>query len=749
MNKLIIAEKPSVALRLALSLGDGKPKRGYFNGVSYYETINGADLLYIVAAVGHLFTLRQRDQQKELPIFNIEWVPSYAVNQASYFTKKYLDTIWEISKKCHYFINACDYDIEGTVIGTNAIRYILNNKDMAKPVDSSQIKRMRFSTTTQLDLVEAYKKVNQFDEGNFEAGEARHMLDWMWGINMSRALIRAMASSGVKKILSVGRVQGPTLAVLAKRELEIRDFKPRDYWKLFITYKETDFENRRGAIFEEQEADELLEKTRKAQTKVKLVEAKDSDMRPYPPFDLTSMQLEASRVFGIDPSRTLAIAQALYERSYISYPRTTSQKLPYTLNLPRVIKALSAVDKYKEHADRLIKENRYKPAEGLKEDEAHPAIYPTGELAKKLSAEEEKIYDLVVRRFLACFAEWATIESKKIILDAGGEEYEATASKVKKAGWLEFYTYYKPRNSTLPEMQLGTVVTPDDTFSKKLVTEPPKRYSKASLIALLEKKDLGTKATRAQIIDTLFKREYIKGSRIEVTGLGMSVYNALSQYCGEILDEELTRKLEDDMDKISKGAIKEAEVLNEGKEMLTKIITDFKQNEKGIGEELQKGLKEFQDSNILGVCSKCGGNLAIKRSKTGKSFVGCSNWPNCNNTYPLPQYAGIVPIGKACEVCKTPRIKVFRKGRRPFDMCLDPNCPTKKDWGKPDSNEKIEVKKASEIKTADKVQAGTAVSSQAGQQRKSAKKAGRSRKSAGAKKPQAKNRKKKAEEEVE
>ncbi len=558
---------------------------------------------------------------------------------------------------------------------------------------------MRFSTTTQEDLLRAYKEMSEYDKSYFEAGEARHMLDWMWGINLSRALIRAMQSTGVKKVLSIGRVQGPTLGILAKREYEIREFKPQDYWKLFLSYSGTEFESRRGNIFEKKVAEEILEKVKKAEVQVKLVETKDSELRPYPPFDLTSMQLEASRVFGIDPSKTLAIAQSLYERSYISYPRTTSQKLPYTLNLPRIIKMLAGAEKYKAHAERLIAGARYRPAEGIKEDEAHPAIYPTGELAKKLAPEEEKIYDLITRRFLSCFAEYAVMEYKKIVLDAAGEEFEATASKVRKRGWMEFYTYHRPKESELPGLEPDKVIEPEKIYTKKLVTEPPKRFTKATLIALLEKKDLGTKATRAEIIDTLFRREYIKDSRIEVTGIGLSVYKALSEYCGEILDEELTRKLESDMESIMKGSAKEEDVVNEGQEIIRKIIKEFKENEKGIGEELQKGLKELNDSSIIGTCLKDGGNLIIRRSKAGKNFVGCSNWPNCDNTYPLPQGAKIVPSGKVCEICKTPKVKVFRRGKRPFEMDLDPNCASKKDWGKPkEPEEKIEVKKASEIK---------------------------------------------------
>ncbi len=701
MNKLIIAEKPSVAVRMAMSLGDGQPKRGAFNGVGYYELNRGSDTLFVVAAAGHLFTLRQKSKEREIPVFDIEWIASYKANDSSYFTKKYLDTIAEIGKKCSVYINACDYDIEGTVIGTNIIRYVTKG-DPNADVDASKIRRMKFSTTTRQDLIAAYDGLEAFDAYNFDAGEVRHMLDWMWGINLSRALIRAIYAAGTKKILSIGRVQGPALAVLAEREEEIGKFVPKDFWKVLVTFKEVDFENIKGNIFEKDIAEKILAATKNSEIVVKSVERKENKMRPYPPFDLTSLQLEANRVFGIDPSRTLAIAQSLYEKSYISYPRTTSQKLPYALNLPRIINALAKNEHYKNIAEKLIAGSRYKPAEGMKEDDAHPAIYPTGETPKKLEGEEERIYDLITKRFLACFGEYASVDATRIVLDASGENYAASGNIIKNSGWLELYGYYKPKEATLPEVKEGEKITPEKIQSKKGVTEPPKRYGKASLIALLEKKNLGTKATRAEIIDTLFRREYIKGTRIEVTALGLSVYAALKKYCPQILDEELTHKLEADMEDIMKGKANKKEVIDEGKNIIRNLVSTFKSNEKGIGEELKKGMKESEAASALGKCPKCGGNLVIKRSSAGKTFVGCSNWPQCSAAYPLPQGAGVYPTGKVCELCNTPIVKVFRRGKRVFQMDLDPNCSSKKDWKKPDTQvEEVKAVKASTIKNTE------------------------------------------------
>ena len=680
MRSLIIAEKPSVALRIAMALGDGHPLRKGFNGVSYYELANKGDTVCVVAAVGHLFSIQQKGASKTLPVFDVEWVPSFKVSQSSYFTKKYLDTILEVGKGCDSFVNACDYDIEGTVIGTNIIKYV-QGRDVNGEITGDGVRRMHFSTTTLSDLLASYEKAQGFDRNYFDAGETRHILDWFWGINLSRALMRAISSGGQRKVMSIGRVQGPTLAVLAVREREIKGFKPRDYWKVFATAQGTEFENKRGAIFEEPVAQELMAKAKAGPAVVEKADAIESAMRPFPPFDLTSLQLEASRTLGLDPSKTLSLAQSLYERSYISYPRTSSQKLPLSLNLPRIITDLSKNPAYAEIANALIKGSRFRPAEGSKEDEAHPAVYPTGELPVRLAPDEAKLYDLIARRFLSVFGEYASIQRTTVLLRIGDEKYEAQGSRVTKSGWLAIYGYYKPDEKSIPAFVQGAPVAIDKAQSRKLVTKPPDRFSKAGIIALLEKKGLGTKATRAAIVDTLFNRGYIQNKRIEVTDYGMSVYDALDKYCEPIVDEAMTKTLDDDMEEIIHGKETEAEVIGKGKGILTDIIKTFTKNQREISQSLQKGLQQTKESNVLGKCLKDGGNLVVKYSKLGKQFAACANWPNCNNTYPLPQNAKIVPTGKTCQFCKTPIIKVFRQGKV-FEMDLDPTCVTKKDWAK-------------------------------------------------------------------
>jgi DNA topoisomerase-1 len=675
MDTLIIAEKPSVALRLAMALGGGKQEQKHTDErVSYFEIKSGKDTTFVAAAVGHLFTIRQRDKTRGYPVLDIEWAPSHSVSSFSEYTKKYLDTLVSISKKCDKFINACDYDTEGTVIGTNIIKFL------GRGSLEDKAKRMKFSTTTTEDLVDAYKHMTPLDMDNFYAGEVRHMLDWLWGINLSRALTHALAGRSFGgKSLSIGRVQGPTLALLARHEISIEKFVPKPFWRLNVVIQDTEFFNSRGDITDRNVASAAYEKTKQFSQKglIESIDATERKVNPYPPFDLTSLQMESSRALRIDPSRTLAIAQSLYERSYISYPRTSSQKLPATLGLQRIISDISKNPNYEALAKMLIKARKFTPKEGAKTDEAHPAIFPTGVTPQGVTEEEARLYDLITKRFLGCFADAATVARLRVVADFNGEKYVANGARVTDKGWLEFYDYTKLEERELPTFTKGARVSAMKVDMNEMKTQPPKRYSKATLISELEKRNLGTKATRASILDTLFKRNYIEGTSLKATKFGMSVYEALEKNCKMIVDEKTTRTLEDDMESIAKHQKTEQEVLQEGKDMLLEALKTFDEHKEQIAEEMRKAQYE---SEVLGKCPKDGGSLVVRKSRAGKTFAACANYPKCMNTYSLPQNALIQPTGKTCEHCHTPIIKVIRRAKRLFEMDLDPKCVTKKDW---------------------------------------------------------------------
>ncbi|MCX8194566.1 MAG: DNA topoisomerase I [Candidatus Micrarchaeota archaeon] len=673
--KLVICEKPKVAEKIAFAIGAGKATKKILHNVPYYEVERQGEKIAVVSAVGHLYTLRQAvsEEERQWPVFSVEWAPVYEVEKDADYAKNYLDAIKSLSKNADEFISACDFDIEGSLIGYNVIRFACGSNDG---------KRMKFSTLTPDELENAYIERGELDLPNALAGEARHILDWFYGINLSRALMSSIRSAGKHQIMSIGRVQGPALAILARKEKEIGSFVPQPYWEVSCVAKGITLLHTHGRFAKREEAQKALASSAPQGT-VQKIDRKEYLQPAPPPFDLTSLQVEAYRVFGFAPALTLELAQSLYEASMISYPRTSSQKLPPKLNLKKIIEAVSKIPPYAQLSSGLLAAGRTVPVEGKKEDPAHPAIHPTG-IYRKMSEREMRLYDLIVRRFLSCFGEAAVREAQKVVVLSGTETYSAAGNRTVKQGWLDIYgPYVKLEEVSLPQFSEGEAVRLSSFKMQEKKTQPPKRYTPASLVSELERLGLGTKATRAVVVETLFKRGYAEGASIKVTPFGMAVYDALSKIAPEILDEKLTRNLEEEMEKIQDGE-NEKKAIEDGKRMLEKILSKFEGKEKDVGLDLLSGLKkkEMGDS-LLGPCKKCGkGELRVIRSKLGKQFVGCSSYPECTATYPLPQNAKIKWLEKNCPSCSTPVIRVTRKGKKTFEMCLEPSCETKKGWSK-------------------------------------------------------------------
>ena len=673
MVSLIIAEKPKVAERIANALGE-KVSRKVMNGVAYYEIGRKGRKIFIAPAVGHVYTLKQKSGGRDYPVFDVEWVPSYEANKNLTYTKNYLKTIETISKQADEFISACDYDIEGSLIAGNVIKFACK---------SSKGKRMKFSALVSDELVDAYENMADLDYNNIWAGEARHILDWVWGINLSRGLMSAAQKAGERRILSIGRVQGPSLKILSDREREIERFKSEPYWQLIAYCKGVKFMHEKEKFMKKEEAVKAKEHSGR-QALVEKVSKNIYKQSPNPPFDLTSLQLEAYYKFGFTPTQTLEAAQSLYEAGLISYPRTSSQQLPGKLNLPKIISAISENSKYVALAKVLISENRFKPYEGKKTDPAHPAIFPTGLVPGKISGVHLNLYDLIVKRFLACFAEWATREKVKVNLLLGKERYYADGVRTVKNGWIDFYApYAKFEEVSLPEFKEGEKLEVEKLQIVQKKTQPPRRFTSATIIQTLEAKSLGTKATRATIIDILYERRYTFGREIKVTPFGLAVCDALEKNCPEILDEQLTRRLEFSIEQIQEGNLTKERVIEDGEDILKEILVKFKQREKEIGFDLVAALRKTEyEKNVVGECPKCGGELRIITSRaTKKRFVGCSNYPKCSAAFPIPQFGVVAPLNKKCNECGLPMVMVFA-GKKRFSMCINPGCKSKENWGK-------------------------------------------------------------------
>lgn len=666
---LIITEKPQAALKIASALGNYKKISEA--GVSYFEVEHENKKILVASAAGHLFNLTYKKGQKGWPVFEVEWQPSHNLKKSS-FTKKYYDLLKKLSRKAKEIIIATDFDIEGTVIGWNILRFICQEKNA---------KRMKFSTLTKEELKKAFDSpLIEIDWENAYAGEARHIIDWLYGINLSRALMSAIKKAGSFKVLSIGRVQGPALKIIVDREKEIKNFKPEPFWQVFAKLKDLDVDFKYPKdIFNKKE----LDKFKDIKEAIAATKKSESRIPPEHPFDLTTLQREAYRVYKISPSQTLAIAQKLYLEGLISYPRTSSQKIPEVIQPKKILKALE------KHFPEVKFATRQKPVEGEKTDPAHPSIYPTGEY-KKLSGNDEKLYTLIAKRFIAAFSPDAKTHNKKITLTALNNQdikFSASGVQIIEKGWTSFYPV-KIEENTIPDLEGNVKIEKIKIEEKK--TQPPPRYTPSSLITLLEKKNLGTKATRSIIVDILYERGYLDGKSIQATPLGLKLINTLEKYSPIIVDENLTRQLEEQMEKIQNSKEnfeeKEKEVVEKAKRLILDISKEFKINEEKIGKELIEAIQEIRkenyNNNTLMPCPTCKkGNLRIMYNKKARRyFIACSSYPECKQTYSLPPNALIKKAedDKRCEADNFPKLIAIRKGKRPWEFCFNPNCPAQK-----------------------------------------------------------------------
>lgn len=660
---LILTEKPQAAAKIADALG--KAKRLGDAGVPYYEVSRDGEKIVVAAAAGHLFTLSQKTRHA-LPIFDLEWVPSYEKKAA--FTKKFYQTLARLGRDAKNFVVATDYDVEGEVIGLNIIRYIFHQKDA---------KRMKYSTLTPTELEYSYTHLMPtIDWGQAIAGETRHYLDWMYGINLSRALMEAIRKTGSFKIMSIGRVQGPALRLIVDKEIEIQAFKPSPFWQIYITILGTRLKYHKD-ITNKKELEKF--KDLKGKTASVKTDTKEESIQPPAPFDLTTLQIEAYKFFKINPARTLQICQHLYLSGLISYPRTSSQKIPESIAPGKILNKLAQEFKFVE----LV--TRKKPIEGSKSDPAHPSIFPTGDIAR-LTGEDKNIYELIVKRFVSCFCSDAQISNKVITAEAEGLKFVARGLEIKEEGWMKVYPA-RMQEKELKDINGEHKIEKVDVEEKE--TQPPHRYTPASLVSELARRNLGTKATRAAIVETLYEREYIKEQSIHATPLGIKLIDTLKVYSPVIIDDKLTRSFEKEMDSIISAKKdldkKETKIIDDAKISITKIVEDFKKHELKIGEKLADMIKEQREQtykeNIIMKCPKCKkGDLRILFNRLWRRyFVACSAYPECKTTFSLPPNALIKKTDKVCEKCAWPMMMSLKKGKRPWIFCFNPECKSRKE----------------------------------------------------------------------
>ena len=681
---LIITEKPDAAKRIAEALDTkGNVKKSVQNNVPFYEAYRNSDIV-VVPAIGHLYTVgSKKGTSRDCPIFDYHWVPKYRVERGASKIRVWLKVIAKLAENAEVFVDACDFDIEGSIIGYCILKYACGSKE-----DSAL--RMKYSTLTKEELQESYSHMlPHLDFAMVEAGLARHEADWLYGINLSRALTSAVKNSSEQyATISTGRVQGPTMMFLEEREKTIKSFVPISYWiltaKILINGETFDVDYSK-TFDSRQEAVSVFAACKTKEGKIESVTVKDFWQNPPFPFDLGALQSEAYRIFHYAPMKTSSIAQHLYLAALISYPRTSSQKLPPAIGYQAIFKRLSNSPAYGKIINELLSKPRLKPNEGAKTDTAHPAIYPTGNLPERpLATPEGNVFDLIMRRFIAVFGEPALNQSTKITVDINGNSFYLTGTRTLNEGWLRLYKpYIEVKDTALPPLTEGQIVSVKRVVMKENFTKPPARYNPRSLLMKMEKEEIGTKATRAGIIQTLCDRKYLTGTdSLTVSDLGSKVIEVLSKYCPTVISPEMTRKLEGDMEQIQAGKQTKEVIIRSAVEILKPVISEIKEKQSDIGTQLSEALNKSRlKERVVGSCPKCAeGKLVILRSRTsGKRFVGCTNYfeNKCNVTFPLPQIGTIKSLAIPCKSCGCPVIYVVTKGRRPWRLCLNPTCPAK------------------------------------------------------------------------
>ena len=665
--RLIISEKANAAKKIAQFLAEGPVKEGKHRSVPHHTFEWGDEECVSVGLKGHVLNPEYPEEysnwQKVEPSNLID-----AEIQKSVSEKGVAEAVRSLSKKADRVVIATDFDREGELIGVEALSLAFE----ANPSLVDHVERARFSALTKGEVTRAFDELVEVSRDLAAAGEARQDIDLIWGATLTRWVSRATKRYG-SAFLSVGRVQSPTLVLIAERERERRAFVPEPYWEIEANLKNGEAFTARhahGRFREEDAARTAYEKLTEIAT---ITEVKEkSATRPAPiPFNTTGF-LAAAAGIGISPSRAARLAEDLYTDGYISYPRTDNTVYPSSVDLREVLGQLRRAEEVGPYVEKLLERGKLSPTRGKKETTDHPPIYPTGRASKgALRDDQWKIYQLVVRRFLATLSAPAKTLRTTVRLESGGEPLISGGTVVTQEGWLAVYPYGRRPDEEMPSLSEGQEVKVEakDLLAKE--TQPPGRYGQGRLIRLMEDLGLGTKATRPSIIQNLYDRGYVHDDPLVPTETGIAVAQALKDFASEIATHEMTAELERSMDEISEGKTSKDVVVDESRDVLRRVYEHLENSEEEFADIVWGGIRE---DSVLGPCKKCGRNLTIRRArKSGKRFAGCEGYPECDQTYSLPPRGEIIPLGTLCEACGSPEIKVVG-GRRPWITCIDMSC---------------------------------------------------------------------------
>jgi DNA topoisomerase-1 len=575
-----------------------------------------------------------------------EFEPSYTVPQDK---KK---TITNLKKKIKPTTNiwiATDEDREGEAIGWHLLK--------ALKIDAQKhdVKRIVFHEITKNAILDSIENPREINDDLVDAQQARRVLDRLVGYELSPLLWKK-----IRYGLSAGRVQSVAVRLIVEREREIEAFKPEEFWKLignFIGDEKKEFEahlakisGKKAEVGNKKEADKILKNLKNADYKVTKVEEKKAKRNPAPPFITSTLQQEASRKLGFSVKKTMMIAQQLYEgvelaeghRGLITYMRTDS----FNLSSQAIKQAHKVIEK--EYGKKYLAEKPrvYKKAKGAQE--AHEAIRPTNiektpeALKKYLNKDQYRLYELIWKRTVACQMQTAILNQVKAFIEANGYTFEATGQTIDFAGFMKVYVEddddnpnkekSKKHEKFLPKLKEG-----EDLDCKKLdatqhFTQPPHRYTEASLVKKLESEGIGRPSTYAPTITTVQARGYIEkeGKALKPTDTGKVVTDFLVKHFPDIVDYKFTAEMEEDLDLIARG-----------KKEWVPIIKEFY---KPFHEHIKEKEKSVKKADVVNeetdeVCEECGSPMVIKLGRFGK-FLSCSNYPKCKNAKPLEKKEG-------------------------------------------------------------------------------------------------------------
>lgn len=667
-DKLIIVESPAKANTIKKFLG-GSTK--------------------VVASMGHI-----RDLPKsKLGVDEKTFEPQYINIRGKGDLIKSLKKEAKSAKKVFL---ATDPDREGEAIAWH-LAHILDI-----PEDAPN--RVTFNEITKPAVQKAIKEPRTIDLNLVDAQQARRVLDRIVGYKMSPVLWKK-----VRRGLSAGRVQSVAVKLIVDRENEIEKFIPEEYWNIYANLLDKESKKRFVAKFygkngkklelhKQQEVDEILKTIENAKFIVEEVKKGERKRTPAPPFTTSTMQQEASRKLGFTLKKTMAVAQGLYEGvkipergtvGLITYMRTDSTRISEEA---RKVAKQEIVKQYGEE----YYENRYYKTKADSQD-AHEAIRPTyidvnpEDIKESLNKDQYKLYKLIYNRFLASQMAPAIFNTISATIDANNYTFKANGQSIKFKGFMALYVEgvdneSKEENSNVPDLKEGQEVKKESIEGKQSFTEPPPRYTEASLVKVLEEKGIGRPSTYSPTITTILERRYIEKEKKQLypTELGKIVNKLLIENFSDVVNEEFTIKIENEFDEIA-----------DGKEEWKKMIEEFYGPFMKEVEEVEKNLEHVElEEEVTDIpCEKCGRMMVVKYGRYGK-FLACPGYPECKNAKPY-----VVTIEEPCPKCGG-KVQIRKtKQRRTFYICE--NNPTSCDyisWNKPKKGEKYNPEDAKEIK---------------------------------------------------